>query len=146
MDLFPRPLRSSRALSRIPKDYDTTQTSRNASNQDENTVANREAKAPIDYQHPRGETDDLDLDENAIVEQRGKAIPGHKLHVVVAVRANVEVVRQFPVEQHGSALGTLGPQVLRNFPPRKQRVDLGSDVVGNPVHARAFGSRFDGQR
>ena len=64
MDLFPRRLRSSRALSKILKDYDTTQASRNASNQDEKTVASCEAKAPIDYQHLRGETDDRDLDEN----------------------------------------------------------------------------------
>ena len=53
MDLFPRPLRSSRAFHKVPKDYDTSQARLSARGQHENAIANSEAKAPIDYQHLR---------------------------------------------------------------------------------------------
>ncbi|MPL60817.1 hypothetical protein SDC9_06379 [bioreactor metagenome] len=76
----------------------------------------------------------LDLGEDAAVEQRGEARARRDRHVVVAVRADVQVLGQLAVEQHGPAFGALGPQVLGHLAAREQRVDLRFDVVRDPVH------------
>ena len=51
MDLSFRPLLCSRAFRNIPKDHDASQASHIAKDHHENTVADNEANAPIDYQH-----------------------------------------------------------------------------------------------
>ena len=53
MDLSLRPLRPSRAFRKFPKIYDTSQPRPNARGQHENTAAESEANAPVNYQHLR---------------------------------------------------------------------------------------------
>ena len=77
----------------------------------------------------------LDLGEDAAVEQRGEAVARRDRHVVAAMGADVQVVRQFAVEQHRAALVALGPEVLGHLAAREHRVDPRADVVGDPVHA-----------
>ncbi|CAM3338581.1 hypothetical protein PANO111632_14890 [Paracoccus nototheniae] len=76
----------------------------------------------------------LHLDEGAAVEQRAKAFARGDPHMVIAVRADVQIVRQFPVEQHGPAFGAFGPQILGHIAAREQRVDARADIVRDPVH------------
>ena len=70
----------------------------------------------------------------------GKRSRGRDREVVAAVGADVEVVGELAVEEHGAAVVALDPQVLRHLAPREERVDLRADVVGDPVH-RASGAR-----
>jgi cation transport ATPase len=79
----------------------------------------------------------LDLGERAPVEQRREAIARGDVHVMLAARAHVQRLFQLPVKEHGAAIVAFAPEVLRQLAPRKQRVDLGPDVVVDPVHARA---------
>jgi hypothetical protein len=76
----------------------------------------------------------LHLGEHAAVEQRAEPFAGGDRHVVIAVRADVQVVSKLAVEQHRPAFGALGPQVFGHLAAREQRIDLGPDVVGDPVH------------
>ena len=76
----------------------------------------------------------LDFGENSAVKQRAKAVARCDCHVVIARRADVEVVRQFSVKQHCAAFVTFGPQVLWHFAAREDGIDARADVVRNPVH------------
>jgi hypothetical protein len=77
----------------------------------------------------------LHLGEDAAVEQRLEPFARADRHVMFAGGADVQVRRQFPVEQHRPAFRALRPKVLGHFAAREQRVDLRTDVVGDPVHA-----------
>ncbi len=79
-----------------------------------------------------------DLYKNAVIENRPQPVPRADCHVVIAVCADIEVVRQFTVKQHCAAIIAFGPKIVGHFTSRKQRVDRGADVVGDPVHVRAF--------
>ena len=68
------------------------------------------------------------------IEQRVEPGSRRNLHMVIAIGADVQIVRQFAMKQHGSALIALGPQVFGHFAARKQRVDAGADVIRDPVH------------
>ena len=53
--------------------------------------------------------------------------------------ADLEVLLEVAVEQHGAAARALGPQIVGDLGLlRNQSADFGSDVVGNPVHGRYF--------
>ena len=83
------------------------------------------------------------LDEDAAVEERDEALARADRHVVAAVGADVEVVGELAVEEHGAAVVALDPQVLRHLAAREERVDLGADVVGDPVHPAGSRSAFE---
>mmetsp|Transcript_23022 Transcript_23022/g.38983 ORF Transcript_23022/g.38983 Transcript_23022/m.38983 type:complete len:326 (+) Transcript_23022:3610-4587(+) len=74
------------------------------------------------------------LGKDTAIKQGDKPIPWRDGHVVVAIGANVQVIAEFPVEQHGAALVAFGPQIVWRFAARKDRVDPGPDVIGDPVH------------
>ena len=56
-------------------------------------------------------------------------------HVVATIGTDVEVLAQFPVEQHRAAFIAFGPKVLGHLAAREDRVDAWAHVVGDPVHA-----------
>jgi len=77
---------------------------------------------------------DRHFDKDTTIKQRIEAGTRGDPHVMSATGADVQVVRQFAVEQHRAALIALVPQVFRNLAAREDRVDPRADVVGNPVH------------
>ena len=81
-----------------------------------------------------------DFLELAAIEQRLEAVARRDRHVMAARGADILIVRQFAVEQHGSAFIAFGPEVLGNLTAREERVDLGADVVGDPVHSTSLGN------
>jgi hypothetical protein len=56
---------------------------------------------------------------------------------MAAVGADIQVVGHFAVKQHGAAFIAFGPQVVRRFATRKDRVDPGPNVIVDPVHIAA---------
>ncbi|VVT33323.1 conserved hypothetical protein [Roseovarius sp. EC-SD190] len=74
------------------------------------------------------------LGEDAAVKQPHEAGARGDAHVVAAVGADVEIVREFAVEQHGSAFVAFGPEVFGDFAAREDRVDPRAHVIGDPVH------------
>ena len=40
------------------------------------------------------------------------------------------------VKQHGAAIIAFGPQVVRRFATRKDRIDPRPNIVGDPVHVQ----------
>ena len=76
----------------------------------------------------------LHLGKDSAIKQGCEACTGADGHVVIAAGADIEIVRQLSMEQHGPAFVTFRPQVLGDFAAREQRVDLGADVVRDPVH------------
>ena len=52
--------------------------------------------------------------------------------------ADVQIVRQLTVKQHGPTFATFGPKIFRYFSARKQRVNLWPDVVRNPIQRLYF--------
>ena len=76
----------------------------------------------------------LDLGEDPAIKERREPVAWVDRHMVITGSANVQIARQFAVKQHRPAFRAFGPQVLGHLTARKQRVDLRSDVVRNPVH------------
>ncbi|EPX82684.1 hypothetical protein ruthe_03142 [Rubellimicrobium thermophilum DSM 16684] len=77
---------------------------------------------------------DLDLGEDATVEQRLEAVAGLDRHVMAAMGADIEMGGQLPVEQHLPAFVAFGPEILGNLATGEDRGDPRADVVGDPVH------------
>ena len=56
--------------------------------------------------------------------------------MMTAVCADVQIIGNFAVKQHGAAVIAFGPQIVWRFAARKDRVDPWPDVVGDPVHVQ----------
>ena len=77
----------------------------------------------------------FDFGEDAAVKQCGEPITRRNTHVVIAVRTDVQVVRNFAVKQHSSAIVAFGPEIVRGVATRKDRIDARPHIVRNPVHS-----------
>jgi hypothetical protein len=54
--------------------------------------------------------------------------------MMIAICADIQIVAQFTMEQHGSAFIAFRPKVLGHIALREHRIDPWADVVGDPVH------------
>ena len=71
------------------------------------------------------------------IKQGLETVTGRNVHVVPAVRADIQIFRNLAVKQHRAALRAFGPKIVRRFATRKDRVDPRPDVIGDPVHCSA---------
>lgn len=55
-----------------------------------------------------------------------------------ALAANIQIIPQLSMKEHGSAPITTAPQVVRSLSTRKNRIYAGTNVVGDPIHGGAF--------
>ena len=54
--------------------------------------------------------------------------------MMLAIRADKEVLFQLAMKQHLAAVVALQPKVLGHVAPREDRLDRRRDVIGDPVH------------
>ena len=55
-----------------------------------------------------------------------------------ALAANIQIIPQLSMKQHGSTSITTAPQVVRRLSTRKNRIYARTNVVGDPIHGGAF--------
>ncbi len=77
----------------------------------------------------------LDAGKGAVVEGPAQPVSGLAAHVMAAMAAHQQVLRQFGMEDHLLAGRALHPQIVRHLAPAQQGADLGADIFGQPVHA-----------
>ena len=80
----------------------------------------------------------LDPLESAVIEQHLEPRRPADPEVMPAIAAHLEIGRELAMEQHLLATRALAPQIVGHVLAR-QRTDLRQHVIGQPVHALAYG-------
>ena len=76
-----------------------------------------------------------------LVEERIEPRLRRNRHVMAAMRADLKALREGAMKDHLAAFGTFDPQIIRRLAPIEQRVELGADERGDPIHT-GLAARF----